>query len=457
MQMHTEAKETCPHSGTGKSTVIEQGLSRIAAKAREKPEEKFSSLAHHINQVLIEQCIRKIPAKSAAGIDGLNRDETINNLDWLLNNRITQIHNKCYDASAVRRVYIPKDNGGQRPLGIPPIIERGIQAATSKVLEQIYEQDFLNCSFGFRPNRSCHQALMTMQHFIQQGKMNYALEVDIRDFFGSLDHGWLLKFLGHRISDQRILSLIDSWLKAGIMEEGKFLPTEIGSPQGGGISPLLANIYLHYVLDLWFERKIQKQIKGATKLIRYCDDFLVLFEDPQDIGMVRNLLEIRLKEFGLKIAEEKTHETDLTLRQRTEKTSRRHISFLGMEIFRAKTKSGKGTKVVFKTQGRRFGKAKQKLKEKLKKIMHWRVEDQAKTLNSILRGHWNYYGLPGNSQSLNNFYYEAKRLWRRALGRRSQRGKMSWEAFSGKVLAVCPLTNPHLKITYGTMHKYVKL
>jgi RNA-directed DNA polymerase len=447
---------TAPVTPSGNGADGNQGLERLAARARSRPQEKFNSLAHHISPGLIERKIKETAKRSASGIDGLTRDQTLANLDWLLPPKIAQIHRKEYDASAVRRVYIPKTDGKLRALGIPPILERGIQAATSAVLEQIYEQDFLSCSFGYRPNRGCHNALATLNHFVRNEGLKFAYEVDIRDFFGSLDHGWLLRFLGHRISDERVLKLIEAWLKAGVMEEGRYLPTEVGSPQGGSISPLLANVYLHYALDLWFDRKVKPQLGGRAELIRYCDDFVILFQKEEDIDDVAALLKARLAQFGLEVAENKTHRTDLRQRPSGGANDRRRISFLGFEIFEAKTQSGKGTKMVFKTQGSRFSRSMQKLKDKLHDMMHWQIEDQAERLNLMLRGHYNYYGLPGNSRRLTSFHNLAVRYWRRSLSQRSQRGNLIWPEFR-KILERHPITPPKLHITYGTLSKHVKL
>jgi group II intron reverse transcriptase/maturase len=451
---HSAVATPATRSGIGAGH--DQGLERLAARARSHPQEKFLSLAHHISRDLIERSLKKIDKSSAPGIDGLTRDQTLANLDWLLPPKLSQIHRKEYEASAVRRAYIPKADGKLRPLGIPPILERGVQAAAAEVLGQIYEQDFLSCSYGYRPGRGCHNALATLTHYIHQEGLQFAYEVDIRDFFGSLDHGWLLRFLGHRISDERILKLIEAWLKAGVMEEGRRLPTEVGSPQGGSISPILANVYLHYALDLWFDRKIKRQLEGRVELVRYCDDFVFVFEKETDIEQLAGLLKARLEQFGLSIAENKTHKTDLRCRSSGGANDRRRISFLGFEIFQAKTISGRGTKVVFKTQGTRFSKAKANLKEKVHDMMHWRVEDQVKRLNSILRGHYNYYGLPGNSLRLKALHHLAVRCWRRSLSRRSQRGRMTWGEFR-EILERHPIAPPRLRITYATLPRYIPL
>lgn len=215
----------------------ESKRARIAAIARNKPKEKFNNLMHHLTYDLVREHLAKIPLKSASGVDGMTVKVALENLEWILPPILTEIHQSNYDAPPVRRVYIPKANGGQRPIGVPAIIDRAIQAAVAKILNEIYEQDFLNCSFGFRPRIGCHHALATIDKLVQDLGMNFALEVDIRDFFGSLSHDWLRKFLGLRIGDKRVLKLIDAWLKAGVMENGRWREVEQGTPQGGSITP----------------------------------------------------------------------------------------------------------------------------------------------------------------------------------------------------------------------------
>jgi group II intron reverse transcriptase/maturase len=348
------------------------------------------------------------------------------NLEWILPGIMKQLHEGRYEAPAVRRVYIPKADGGKRPIGVPQVIDRALQRATAGILNEIYEQDFLPCSFGFRPGLSCHHALATISESVHYQRLNFAYEVDIRDFFGSLSHDWLRKFLALRIGDARILKLIDSWLKAGVIENSEWRSTDKGTPQGGSISPLLANIYLHYVLDLWFEKKIRKQLRGKARLVRYCDDFVFLFEKQEDLITLQSLLRIRLAQFWLTIADEKTHTTDIRPNPPGTGQKRRSITFLGFEIFRSKCRNGKGLKTTFKTEGKRFARAKQRMKEILQRIMHWPLEKQAQRINSTLVGHYNYYGIAGNSQRIGSFHYETIRHWRRCLSRRSQRGKLNW-------------------------------
>lgn len=455
---------TEPHTVVDSSTAHSDGRredpavrrARIAVKARMSPKEQFNNLMHHLTPQLVEECLSKIPQNSAPGTDEMTREQAQKNLSWLLPPIMQQIHQGNYEAPPVRRVYIPKVDGKQRPIGVPQVVDRAIQAAMSRILNEIYEQDFLPSSFGFRPRMGCHHALATIHESLMRGNMNYALEVDIRDFFGSLSHDWLKKFIELRIGDKRVLKLILAWLKAGVMEKGQWQPaTESGTPQGGSISPLLANIYLHYVLDLWFEKKIRKQLRCKAKLVRYADDFVVLFKDRQDLEEFKILLRARLAQFNLDIAEEKTHTTDLTPRPNGG-GERRRITFLGFNIYRAINRKRTGWKVVFQTEGKRFTRAKAAMKATLRKIMHWELEKQAERVNAILSGHFNYYGLAGNSRRLLNFYWETVRHWRRSLSRRSQKGQMNWEKMK-EIFKRYLLRSPRIRIPYASMASYAGL
>lgn len=454
-----------PHTEVGNPTERRDGLgndpvsrrARIAAKARNNPKEKFNNLIHHLTPQLIEECLSKMPSKTATGVDEMTVAQTKGNLSWLLPPISKAIHEGNYRPPPVKRIYIPKPDGRERPIGIPTVMDRAIQASMTKILNEIYEQDFQKCSFGFRPGISCHHALSTIGEVTRQWKLNYALEVDIRDFFGSLSHEWLGKFVEHRVGDERVLKLISAWLKAGIMEQGKWREVEEGTPQGGSISPLLANIYLHYVLDLWWEKRIKNRLRGKAHLVRYADDFVILFEDHQEAQTVLTLLKTRLGQFGLSVADEKTHLTDLRLRDRRGLGDRRNIKFLGFTIFRAPTRSGKGWKLVYQTDGKRFSRAKAAMKAMLKCKLHECMDEQRKAINAVLRGHYNYYGMPGNGQRLAAFLFYTTQYWRRSLSCRSQNGRVGWPDMTHRILKAYPLACPHLRVNYGNMREYVRL
>lgn len=380
-----------------------------------------------------------------------------NNLSWLLPPILQQIREGRYEAPSVRRAHIPKADGKTRPIGVPTIIDRAIQAAMTKILEEIYEQDFLKCSFGFRPGLSCHHALATVNEILYKFKSEHVLEVDIQDFFGSLSHEWLMKFLSLRIGDKRVLKLIQQWLKAGVTEDGKWRESgESGTIQGGSISPLLANIYLHYVLDLWFEKKIQHQFIGKANLVRYADDFCFFFKTAADVENMRTLLIVRLSSFGLTISDKKTHQTNLGFRKRLKSRERRHMTFLGFTIYRTKNRNGTGSKTVFQTDRTRFGRARTAIKQTIKKIQHLPIKEQVRILSASLRGHFNYYGIAGNAQKINKFWHQVRNEWRYSLTRRSQKGRITWEKLN-EILKENPLPAPRIRISYADLGAYVRL
>lgn len=451
---NTASGNPAEHSGSVGNDP-ESKRARIAAKARSNPKEQFSSLMHHLTYDLVREHLNKIPTGSAPGVDGMTVKTAQENLEWILPPILKTIHQGNYDAPPVRRVFIPKAAGGQRPIGVPEVIDRAIQAAMASILNEIYEQDFLICSFGFRPKIGCHHALATINEIVHGMRRNYALEVDIRDFFGSLNHDWLRKFLSLRIGDKRVLKLIDSWLSAGVMENGRWQKAEKGTPQGGSISPLLSNIYLHYVLDLWFERKIKRKLRNQAQLVRYADDFVILFKEAESMDEVQALLKARFAQFGLTLAEEKTHKTDLTPRDNRGK-DRRRMNFLGFTIFRALTKDGKGWKVVFQTDGKRFSRARAAMKDKLNRMRHWRVELQAKRINAMLMGHMNYYGIAGNTRRIETFWHSTVRQWRRCLSSRSQNGMVTWKKIN-QLLETNRIVRPRLHISYAELRSYVRL
>lgn len=454
LKPHTDAGDAMTHRGHGEDSSA--GLARIAARARNRPKERFTNLMHHLTPEKVLECLRRIPSNSAPGVDEMTAGQARDNISWLLREPLKKIHEGRYEASPVKRVYIPKADGRQRPIGIPTVLDRAIQAGVADILNQIYEQDFQKCSFGFRQGKGCHHALATIHEAAGQWGMSIALEVDIRDFFGSLSHEWLRKFLEHRIGDKRVLKLIDAWLAAGVMEEGAWQEANKGTPQGGSISPLLANIYLHYVLDLWFERIIKRQLRGRAALVRYCDDFVILFQERSDAEKVQTLLKVRLNQFGLEIAEEKTHLTDLTPRNRGEGGERRSMTFLGFSIFKTKKRNGQGYRLTFQTEGKRFSRAKEAMKGQLARMRHRKVAEQARRVRVILQGHLNYYGIAGNSRRIQSFCYETVRQWRRSLSRRSQKGLVNWEKMR-QILAQYPLPKPRLVLTYGQLGAYATL
>lgn len=448
------------HSAGCKDSVKQDPVSRraaIAAKARMNPNERFNNLLHHLTYELIEECLNKIPKSTSVGVDGMTVEQTQANLNWLLPPILKQIHQGRYEAPSVRRAYIPKADGKKRPIGVPTVLDRSIQSALALILNEIYEQDFLKCSFGFRPGLSCHHALATVNGLLHRFKANHVLEVDIQDFFGSLSHEWLMKFLGHRIGDPRVLKLIQSWLTAGVMEnQQRQESSEHGTIQGGSISPLLANVYLHYVLDLWFEKKIRPQYAQRADLVRYCDDFCFFFRTEQDLLRFKPLLQLRLTSFGLTISCKKTHQTHLSTGKRSDVGQRRHMTFLGFTIFRAKRREGAGTKIVFQTATTRMTRAFQSTRQKLKGIIHKPIAVQVAALSRILRGHFNYYGIAGNADRISQFRNRIINEWRYCLSRRSQRSRITWDKMKA-LLDEHPLPAARLKLNYQELQALSRL
>src|SRR4051812_6196411 len=280
---------------------METGLERIADKARREPKLRFTSLAHHITADRVWRNLCHIPNHSAPGVDGQRTSEAKESFQGWIGEMLQSVHRKGYKAPVIRRVYIPKPGKQEkRPLGVPTVSDRALQRSTAEVLSAIYEQDFLPCSFGGRPGRGAHHALATLNEVIAGRKVGWVIEADLKNFFGSLDHDWLLQFVQHRVGDPRLISLIRRWLKAGVLEEGVVTPSEMGTPQGGSISVLLSNIYLHYALDLWFERVAKPRLRGEAYLVRYIDDFVVCFQFREDALRLQEALCKRLGKFGLR-------------------------------------------------------------------------------------------------------------------------------------------------------------
>lgn len=435
-------------------------LEGIAAKARKEAKLQFTSLLHHVTAELIWDSLKKIPKDSAAGVDEINVEEAKKDFKMWSGKMLTEIHRQSYKPPEVLRVWIPKPGKTEkRPIGIPCVSDRALQRSVSTVLSAIYEQDFLNCSFGGRPNRGQHNALATFDGIIMGKKVNWVLEADLKNFFGSLDHGWLLKFVEHRVGDPRILTLIRRWLKAGVMEDGKIEVSESGTPQGGSISVLLSNLYLHYVLDLWFEKAIKPRLKGECYLIRYIDDFIVCFQYHSDAVQFQRELSDRLEKFSLKLEPSKTKliEFGRFAKEDAKRDGRKPktVNFLGFTHYCTTSLAGK-FKVGRKTEKSRLKRSISKLQAKIGANRHLPIKEQVDKINQTLRGHYNYYGMGGNHYSLLKVYIFAKKYWRKMLSSRSRKGKVTWEKFD-KLMELFPLLRPKLSIPFSGMAKYVML
>lgn len=439
---------------------METNLERIADKARKDTNLKFTSIAHHVTKDLIYESLNHISRKTATGVDGIDVEEAKESFDIWVNEMITLIHRKGYKPPAVKRVWIPKPGKVEkRPIGIPCVADRALQRSVSKVLSVIYEQDFLDCSFGGRPGRGAHNALATLNEIISGKKVSWVFEADLKNYFGSLDQGWLLKFVEHRVGDPRILNLIRRWLKAGIIEDGKYEISETGTPQGGSISVLLSNIYLHYVLDLWFEKIVKPRLEGECYLIRYIDDFIVCFQYKRDAERFRNVLEKRLAKFALQLEPNKTRLVEFGRFSQKHAKERgkkmKTLYFLGFTHFCTRNRKG-NFMVGRKTEKSRLRRSIKKITDKMRQIRHWTIKEQVDKINQILRGHYNYYGMGGNFKSMYRIYHKVEKYLRKMLSSRSQKSYITWEKFKN-IKEKFPLLKPKISIPFGKMKSYAIL
>jgi group II intron reverse transcriptase/maturase len=435
-------------------------LERIAAKAQKETNLRFTSLAHHITREMIWESLKQMAKDTAPGIDGTTVKEALENFEIWVEDMMTSIHRKSYKPPAIRRVWIPKPGKAEkRPIGVPTVADRALQRSVAKVLSAIYEQDFLNCSFGGRPGRGAHNALATLNEIVAGKKISWVLEADLKNFFGSLDHEWVIKFVEHRIGDPRIISLIKRWLKAGVMENGEIHPNETGTPQGGSISVLLSNIYLHYVLDLWFEKAVKPRLRGEAYLVRYIDDFVVCFQYRSDAIRFHEVLKKRLNKFSLELEPNKTRLVEFgrfaTIHAKEKDKKLETIYFLGFTHYCTRNRKG-NFMVGRKTEKTRLRRSISKIKETLRQIRHWSIKDQADKINQILRGHYAYYGIAGNIKSLFKVYHRTERYWRKMLSSRSSKGYVTWAKFQ-RIKSLFPLLRPKLSIPYSQLKMYAML
>jgi RNA-directed DNA polymerase len=432
------------------SESVETKLQRIAEKARKEPGFKFTSLFHLMNMELLRGCFEGLRTDAASGIDRITKEEYGKNLDANLTTLVERLHRMAYIPQPVRRVYIPKPGSTkQRPLGIPALEDKLVQAGLVRILEAIYEGDFIDDSYGFRPGRGCHDALRSLSLEVEGGKVHYIVEADIKGFFDNVQHEWMMEFLGHRIADKRVLRYVKRFLIAGVFEDGEVFATEKGTPQGGIISPMLANIYLHYCLDLWFTRSFVKSCEGRARLIRYADDFVVCCQREAEAKRLRTELDGRLAKFGLEVAVEKTKVLEfgpLALpRAKASGEKPQTFDFLGLTHFCSRTRDGRRFRMKRITSRKKFKAKLLAFKEWLKKSRTLPTSELMKTVAAKLRGHYAYYGVTDNSQGIGRFAYEATRLLFKWLDRRGKRGSLSWEKFK-KLLEKFPLPQPRVTV-----------
>jgi RNA-directed DNA polymerase len=421
---------------SGSSTVLTK-QQRIADLAWRSPQMAITTLAHHIDLDWLREAYRRTRKDGATGVDGQTAQAYAADLEANLRSLLERAKSGRYKAPPVRRVYIPKGDGPKtRPIGIPTFEDKVLQRAVVMVLEAVYEQDFLDGSYGFRPGRSAHQALEVLWRRLMNTRVSWVLEVDIQQFFDHLDHSQLRRILRQRVRDGVLLRLIGKWLKAGALESGRLVRPESGSPQGGVISPLLANVYLHEVLDTWFEQTVKPRMRGHASLIRFADDAVIVFEEESDARRVLAVLPKRFAKYGLTLHPEKTRLVPFRRppREVVSGIPRAHrpgtFDFLGFTHYWGTTRKGRWA-VQRKTASKRFSRALRTLAEWCRRYRHLPIREQWQALGLKLQGHYAYYGIPGNARCLGRFRHFAERVWQKWLSRRSHRARISWERFAG--------------------------
>jgi RNA-directed DNA polymerase len=413
-------------AGPGASSALE----RVREVARRDKDARFTALLHHVDLVRLRKAYWAIRPQAAPGVDKVTWADYGQDLEANLRDLHARVQAGRYRAKPSRRVYIPKADGRQRPLGIASLEDKIVQRAVVEVLNAVYEVDFRGFSYGFRPGRKPHDALDALTVGITSKRVNWVLDADIRDFFGQLDHSWLRRFLRHRIADERVLRLIDKWLTVGVVEDGQWTGCDEGSPQGASVSPLLANIYLHYVLDLWVAWWRDHHAHGEVIIVRWADDFVVGFEDEQDARQFLEELRERFAKFGLELHPDKTRLLEFGRHAAWKRRKRgagkpETFDFLGFTHICATNRAGRFW-IKRITIAKRMRAKLAEIKIELKRRWHHPIPEQGQWLASVLRGHFAYYAVPGNSDAVNDLRFQAIRLWRKRLRRRSQRARLNW-------------------------------
>jgi group II intron reverse transcriptase/maturase len=437
---------------------VSQGLDRVREAARKDKEARFTALLHHVDLDRLRAAYRALSPKAAPGVDGVTWATYGQNLEVNLQSLHTRLHRGSYRAQPSRRVYIPKADGRQRPLGIASLEDKIVQRATVEVLNAIYEADMLGFSYGCRPGRGPHNALDALATGILRKKVNWVLDADLRDFFTSFDHGWLMRFLEHRIGDSRILRLIQKWLKAGVIEDGSWSEGVTGVAQGASVSPLLANVYLHYAFDLWAHQWRKRHSHGDVVIVRYVDDVVVGFEHQMDAERFLVDLRERLATFALELHPEKTRLIEFGRSAASDRAARgigrpETFDYLGFTHICGKTRTGR-FKLLRITMRKRMRAKLHQVKHRLQRCRHLPIPVQGRWLRSVLRGHYAYYAVPGNGEALNGFHRQVTSSWLHSLRRRSQRHRMPWSRMTRLVDRWLPaprILHPYPEVRFGAI------
>ena len=417
------------------------GMDRILHLVDEYPDRKLQTLMHLVNKTTLKEVHKKQETGKASGIDKVTKTIYDKNLDENIDNLLARMKTFSYRPQPVRRTYIEKEGKNEmRPLGIPAYEDRLVQGVIAEILNIVYEPKFYDFSYGFREARDCHMAIRHLDGILM-GKTSWVVDADIKNFYGNVDYEWMMKFLEHEIADKNLLRYIKRFLKAGIMEAGNFVETDSGLAQGGLCSPVMANVYLHYVLDMWFEAKVRKASRGMAEMVRYADDFVCCFQYEEDARKFYEALKERLARFGLELSEDKSQ---IIKFGRFAGNDAGTFDFLGFTIVSGKSRSGKFT-VKYRTSEKKLKAKRAKVKKWIQQNMHTPIGELIKILNVKLRGHYNYYGLSHNFKKMNGFYCYVKRTLFKTLNRRGGKRKMNWERF-GRLLEHNPLLPPKITV-----------
>lgn len=433
-------------TGHGTGITVRTKLACIAQRAQRDKNAKFCSLAHLMNKSTLREAYRRVSNTASPGVDGRTKKEYGENLEENLRNLLERLKKNSFKPLPAKRKYITKvGTNKRRPLGIPAIEDKIVQTALVIILNSIYEEDFLEFSYGFRTGRSQHDALKNLSRDIGTKKVNYIVDADIKGFFDNVDHKWMMEFLKHRIRDTKILNLIKRFLKAGIMEDDKIQESKQGVPQGGSLSPLLANIYLHYALDLWFDKIVVKNCRGEAYITRFADDFVACFQHANDANRFYEALKKRLDKFKLRISEEKTKVIEFgRFAERDVKRKKGHkpetFDFLGITHYCGRSRKGR-FKIKWKTSKKKFNAKVKEFNKWMKENRHLSLKEIWEKVNAKLRGHYNYYGVSDNWNNLLRFKERIKSIMYKWLKRRSQKSKINWEKFH-RMIKNYPLENP---------------